>query len=467
MMLKNIYRCLGAVLMGAACVACASDEPRPDTPDQGNAKVGITISAASLGSKTRAFSDDELLEGTPSYNELIVNWFVAFCHKDGGLTKVDRVVTGKPGGGGTGNPTGVWNDRVQTEIPRGTYTVIAFANMDNDKLAEKFAVGTPLPAAWKDEVWDKAFTEKDNSRIPMSGYREDVQINQTVNEEFAIEVVRMLSKVEFAIKNESQQSITISGISLTPVYNGDIYLFPDYTAYGGAGRPVQDTQSPTTPPRFPQEIGPDDVETYTMNPTNNNVLAKDAVVRNNFYIKESLSSPHPTDHFHIALTLKRWDATEEQVLYSLADDNLKFFYRNDYVLFPILISDYMPVIRVYDYPPIGGYPVEVEDNGTEFYANFQYSGSFDIEACLVNTAGTVVVVKPKEKGTDTDYVECIIPDDMKDRLTLTYDPAEMRWHGDFNKTDAATEPLKVILKFHIKSASGELVYTRTLYLLSK
>ena len=432
---RYIYPYAAALLTGMVAVSCASESA--EAPDNGlPAPVGISITAAPQGVSTRAFLPGELTEDPASSSELINNWIVFFTQ--GGV-----VISFEEGG----STTGVWNDRVQTELPRGRYTVLAFANMDNEKLKDLFKEGKRLPEDWQNLMNDEK-NEDNRPLIPMSGYRE-INVTQTVNETFSIEVVRMLAKVQFAFKNESQTRVSIEKIEFQPVYDGDIYLFPEEG--NGASRFVEGEYP------APQNYGMRTIAPELSLPNFNDTA------RSTFYIKESAAKGnHPTDHFHIGISLKRGDDETENATYALASDELQTILRNDYVLFPVVISDYIPRLEVYDYPPIGGYPVQVESNGNEFYATFSSSGAFDIEAKLVNSAGETVVVSEKRSDTDTEYVECIISDQLQKELSLTYDPIEEMWHGDFKKGANPNAPIILTFKFHI----GNLIYTRSLHLLS-
>ena len=432
---RYIYPYAAALLTGMVAVSCASESA--EAPDNGlPAPVGISITAAPLGVSTRGFADEELTEEPASSSELINNWIVFF-------TQGGEVISFEEGG----STTGVWNDRVQTELPRGRYTVLAFANMDNEKLKDLFKEGEALPKDWQNLMNDEK-NEDNIPLIPMSGYRE-INVTQTVNETFSIEVVRMLAKVQFAFKNESQTPVSIEKIEFQPVYNGDIYLFPEE---GNGDNRFVEGKYPN-----PQNYGMRTIAPALSLPNFNDKA------RSTFYIKESAAKGnHPTDHFHIGISLKRGDDETENATYALASDELQTILRNDYVLFPVVISDYIPRLEVYDYPPIGGYPVQVESNGNEFYATFSSSGAFDIEAKLVNSAGETVVVSEKRNDTDTEYVECIISDQLQKELSLTYDPIEEMWHGDFKKGANPNAPIILTFKFHI----GNLIYTRSLHLLS-
>lgn len=451
-----IYPFAAAILSGMAVTSCVSDNPESPLPI-GDGTVGITISAAPLGSSTRGFNPGELTEDQAQPNELIQNWLVLIVQ---GNTIV-KIIEGQPGGFIEGRPQSVWNDQIREELAPGTYSFIAFANMDNKELKEIYK---EMTINW-DELDNQTFNEAlmYEGLIPMSGYLKGVTVQNTINETFSIEVVRLLSKVQFAFKNESASTITINKIDFQPVYDDDIYLFPDYTAYESFGRPIPDTTNPLIPPRFPKNTNP---KYLTKSLFLNLSIDNGKIDRSTTYIKESIAEGnHPTDHFHIGITLKRGDQTEEIATYALADDNLKFFYRNDYVLFPIVISDYRPMLNVYDYPPIGGYPVQVENKGTEFYATFSSSGAFDIDARLIDSTGKELTVDDTPGADKTYYVQCDYDKEIYKGLNLTYDSTTRRWNGYFEMgaENKVNEPIVITFTFTIDN----LEYTRTLYLRSK
>lgn len=458
---KKIISFVAAILSIPAVTSCVSDDGEP-TPQPTDRSYSITfnISAASPSKPTtRAtdnFTDTEIAETSTAANELINNWVLAFIRDN----NIVAIADGKPGSGGTSGASGVWNDRVNIELPRGTYSAVAFANMDVTKLKDHLG-NLDFSGDWKNHVYDETLTASDNSLIPMSGYLEDFTVQGSVNEEFAIEVVRMKVKIEYAIKNLSSEKIQIISFSMTPVYTGPIFLFPEYDK-----KPVPDTQEPVNGPRLPasEADAPDPYIKLEEQARTNFVLDanSDKLEHGNFYIKESIATGnHPTDHFHIGLKLKRCDSAAEDVSYALADDALKFIYRNDHILFPIVITDYVPEFEVIDFPPIGGYPVRLEAVNNEFYATFSNSGAFDISARLRDSRGKTVAILPYD-GTDTQenyvrYLGSISPEDFE----LTYEPTLATWQGNFPQGSNR----HIILKFEFKI--GHLIYIRTLHLISK
>lgn len=448
-----IYTLAAALLIGGAVASCTSaDDPVPT--DAGTpATVGITLKATPMSasgplSKADPFITD-VTEGKILPGELIQNWVVAFVQDD----KVVKLAENQ----GDDYANGVWDDVVNVELQKGDYTVIALANMNKKKVTAALPVGTTLATDWKKGGLDKAKEEALflKGKVPMSGFIKKVTVKGTVNETFAIELVRMLCKVEYAVLNKSTKKIEVNNFNLNPVYQGDICVF-DYLN----NKPEPGT-SPTEHPVYPVTNPKEYYSQSTINSTISLDAGSEEVIRNHFYIKESEAKYHPTGHFRIGLSLTRGGSTED-VSYALAADKLEYFYRNDYVLFPIVITDYVPEFEVLDYPPIGGYPVNVTSENNEFYAHFSYSGAFDISARLRDSAGKTVVIEPfnsQAVPAQTQYVDCVSSDPAG--LIPKYEPSLGVWQGNF---DQGTHNGKIVLTF--KFVIGELEYTRHLHLLS-
>lgn len=455
---------MSLILIGVIS-SCSKAEDDPDYPASGEpVEVSFTLSAdyqTDRLTRNGSFTDEELTEGQTLATELIQNWVVVVFQN----SKVVAIAEKDP----EATTDGVWNDRVKIELPKGTYTAMAFANMDNQSVKTALPIGTTLTNAdWKDFVITKS-TEAllAEGKIPMAGYLGNIMVKGIVNEGFAIELVRMLCKVEFTFKNLSQDPVTVKEISLNPVYDGHIYCFAEYE------KMPEPDMDPVYEPRFPTKAdGLSHYNTYTHTLSGFSLQSSSNgeadTERTHFYIKESMAvGNHPTDHFHIGLKLTRGTTTED-ASYALAEDALKYFYRNDYVLFPIVISDYVPEFEVRDYPPIGGYPVSVTSNGTEFYATFSSSGSFAIKARLRDSNGNTAAIKAYTEGSNQDSYVKYIPAE-NETFSLTYDAADEVWRGNFDVTQDASKHIVLTFEFYISnpgSQSGGLTYTRTLHLLS-
>ena len=457
-----IYPLTVAILSGMAVSSCSSTDSEPIIPDNGETsatgRITMSISAAPLAvSSTRANFPELPAES----KELINEWYIAFVDVDGNVVAVED----------NSKLPGVWNDVVSTELQLNKiYTAFAFANFQDSPKAsdgnEKYSGSAEYAKTLglekgkrinindiKESVYsDKRLYLNKEELIPMAGYLEFTP-KGTVNETFAIEVVRLYSRVEFAFVKNINTKIKINSISLDHINSGSINLMPDYNK-----KPYPDNEWPGNNPSLPSEenttseikLNLNDFEVQDDSGEGND----DPAQRIRFYIKESIVNKG--ERFKIGLNLERIDGDNEveESIERLTDENLRFFYRNDYVLFPITFN-YTPEIRVYDYPPIGGYPVKVTNVGTAYTAMFSSSGAFDIETSLVDRDGKIIKL-----GTDegkSNYVEWTLPKTPED-LKLEFDEKSKRWVGDFPFD--YKESITIDFKFHV----GDLIYSRSLTL---
>ena len=460
-----IYPLTIAILSGVAVSSCSSSDIEPVVPGNGetstSGRITMSISAAPLsGRSTRADFPELPAESA----ELINEWYIAFLDETGNVVAVED----------NGSLAGVWNDVVSTELELyKTYTALAFANFNGlPKLKEGDTYSSSAEYAQSlglvkggtnvDLTEIKESIYKDGIKylnkgdlIPMSGYLEFTP-RGTVNEIFAIEVVRLYSRVEFAFEKNVDDDIIINSISLGSVNVGSISLMPNYDK-----KPKPNT-TPGNSPIFPTT----EVNYETITPgmsalsVPNEKEGDDITsIRPRFYIKESVVDKD--ERFKIGINLTRGSGTDAvtETIEALTDKELRFFYRNDYVLFPIKFN-YTPEIKVYDYPPIGGYPVQVTvANGTEYTAMFSSSGAFDIETSIVDKNGNVIELGSEGNG-NTNYVEWNTADKPAG-FNISYDSVSKRWFGGFPL--GYDKPIRIDFKFHV----GDLVYSRSLTLIGR
>ena len=455
-----------AILTGLAVSSCSDSKIDPLVPEPGEIpdirSVMLSLSPVSMSQLTRAVYPEHSAEP----GELIQEWYIAII--DVTTETVVAVERGRdlP-------ESGVWNDVVNTKLELfKKYTAFAFANFKNAtslngeeqisyknsadfaqnflnlKVGEKVKIG---------DILEKVYTDgkdllKENDLIPMAGYL-DFTPQGTVNEVFSIEVVRLYSRVEFAFVKNVDPIIRINEISLGDVNTGSIVLMPDYT-----NKPIPN-ENPDKDPEIPDNSKYVSV-IYT--PASRIEVPDDGdgdvSLRTRFYIKESVVNDD--NRFKIGINLTRGTGKKAitETVEVLTNSDLKSFYRNDYVLFPITFNN-TPEIKVYDYPPIGGYPVQVEANGTEYTAMFSSSGAFDIETSIVDKNGNVIELGSEGNG-NTNYVEWNTADKPAG-FNISYDSVSKRWFGDFPL--GYDEPIRIDFKFHV----GDLVYSRSLTLIGR
>ena len=355
-MKRRLFFYLVSVLSFEAFTACDSEEREPDR----------ALSSAIVSIHTRSISTRADLSESPAQeNELINGWWIAFVDKN---DKVAALFKSKDG------LTACSEDEVEGLLPTGNYTAYAFANVTPEELKRRtgleFMEDSQSPKL--DDIRGIKWTNLENGfsgNIPMCGWKE-INVRGTVEEKFAIEVVRMLGKVEFSFANRSSKDISLKEITFGPLNTGDVVMMPDYNKLA----------TPNSDGMKPELLSGTGTENYSYKLSENGMTLTAGVEnggRAHFYVRESVADSHPTGHFHFSLKISR-EGNEEELLYALTD-NLTYINRNDYILIPVNFHDYSFKPEVLFYPPIGGYPPVVsEDKNDEYYIKFGTGGFFEI-----------------------------------------------------------------------------------------
>lgn len=350
------------VLCVSLFASCAEQD---DNTINGGETVNASFTVVTRSSGARAVSDE-----VPE-NELIKSWWIAFVDKnDGGIVRdiaqSDAAL----------DPTEM--DFVDILLPAGNYYAYAFANITPGLLAEKtgitFTKGAKAPS--HADIIGCEWSNMENglgpdTDIPMSGWLE-INVKGNVNEPYAIEVIRMLAKIEFEFTNATGSDVTVTGITFGSLNTGKIPLMPGYAALDAGTAPTLISDAAAT-------------ETIDV-PLSRALNLTDAVTASDhFYVRESLAGSHPTGHFHFAVKMKRGTA-EQEVRYALTDE-LTYINRNDYILIPVKLTKWYMRVETLFYPPIGGYPPIVEEvNDNEYYIKFGTQGEFAITPVLIDAA---------------------------------------------------------------------------------
>lgn len=388
MKIKHIYKSILLVamtLLPLGCSKSSNDEP-PVT------RTGSVI--------VRVADDPNALA-----NEMIHSWWVAFVSDKNG--KVEKITQS-----GTLPADGVSQDIVDTEIAAGTYTVYGFANMTPEDLNAATGLkfekgkqpqhnGSPVSHAQIMELtWNMAYafggtsTVQDwqkGALVPMTGFLQGVELNRTLNKDYALEVVRLVAKMEISFTSTSKQSVKVNGISMSPYTTEDINAFPTYSTLGGVPDFTQTENGTLTHPLaatitfFPGTEGVDEPKTEW------------------FYLRECVArtqsdenvteAPDAANLFRFTLNVAKGTDAAKEVNFVV--DGFGHVNRNDFIRIPVNFSDVsdldVKIIPTF-YPPIGGYPAM---NFTESRENavttitFGTQGYFEFDPVLLLMSGEV------------------------------------------------------------------------------
>lgn len=186
------------------------------------AEVKIQLYTKTSDALTRA----TLGETDASPHELIKSWRVVFVDKNNIVAKIASSTLADP----------VSMDIINTVLPAGHYTAYAFANITEDYLKERTGISFTEGERVESDVVENAIIGLSNGTIkkasgleyiPMAGKLE-ITAKGGVNEPYAIEVVRLLGKVEFAFANMIEAPVKVKSIGFGLLHEGPVRLLPDY-----------------------------------------------------------------------------------------------------------------------------------------------------------------------------------------------------------------------------------------------
>lgn len=250
------------------------------------------------------------------------------------------------------------------ELTAGPKTLYGFANLTAEMLNEasldnnSLTVGSAFPAAVADALCNTA--GRNGNYIPMSN-KQEITVTKLPGQKYIIELIRLMCKITFTVKNESGYGIELRQIVTNPVTTLDspVYLLP-HTRNGGDCV-------------LPGEAKTDSIVWAW--PATDQKLSKDATSSEfTIYLNESKVANDGWFTFQLN-TLK-----EEKLNYDrFSISNTRALNRNDHLPVNITLTDFNLKLDVQSYPPIGGYPsVDVPMKDKEYYAHFPGGGPFII-----------------------------------------------------------------------------------------
>lgn len=420
---NKIHR-LSIIFLISLLAACAS-ETSGDSPEleEGNL-TEVTFTLSSHYSSDNISRADDGIPKDPEYdNEKIKDWFLVFVDKDG---KVRKILNRHDAETGITNSGAVEVETFKCILPSGSYSIYAFANISRAELSAaagvSFATDMPMPESLLTSIWnglndtdgkhdasDEAVTHfgvlnvanatgvsNDNLNlwdigysedggnpgkpIPMTGYVNGIRVNNTIEESFSIEVVRMVAKIQFLFSNNSGSDITVNNVSLSPVTVTPVSLFQNYNVLGNSAFTALNnaeyarlTYTPSGGVSVPNG-------TSSTNPKSCS-----------FYIKESLSAYANEGAFTVWLNVSHKDGGQNIEQYTLTQKIKDYINRNDWIAIPISLSRYDLSVEALFYPPIGGYPAVLSTTDTDGSQVFTFGteGEFSIVPKIIDKlAGT-------------------------------------------------------------------------------
>lgn len=409
-----------AGFMAAGC----SNNPIEESIEQGNVQFVISAPVGNLLSRA-ANMGEYVAEATA--NELIKSYVVAVTPR--GSNNIVAFVT-KSG------LAGVESDPVDLELRPGEYTVYGFANIPTSYLeghnikkggtipTTPTALGdirTLIPGIPTDAgkpfqgptlVPASLLGTTDFLAIPMTSISgQDVTVTERVSQTFGIEVRRMMAKLQFDFRNPTPQDVYVHSISV-----GDMTL-NKLTAPESPGTPVKpfllmNPEEARTPVGAELEkVFPADLQKTTLTYNYGTAplkLDKDYDYEHcklttglfnpdvapsasaSFYVLESAAHTEGINpntfqlDFNVTNTSDGSSPLGDNMRYALTTSDgskpgaFNLIHRNDWIIIPITIGEWVMDLTALSYPPIGGYPDAKVTSDQENIFSVKFSAPGDI-----------------------------------------------------------------------------------------
>lgn len=355
---------LGALLMQG----CATDEV-VESPNN----VQFVISAPYASNATRAANEGAYVaEATPA--ELMKKYAVAVTVK--GSNSIVGFATKDELGDELG---GIESDVVDLQLRPGEYTVYGFANIDFATLEDLgikeggtirtdiSTLRTLVPSTTlfggTELVHSSKLGTTEFPAIPMTSIAgQDVTVTERVNQTFGIEVRRMLAKLQFDFRNPTAKDIQLKSIAVSNMTHnvktasGEL---PIRLMNYEEGRDAIDLPTDVKIKKLSHDYGTSPIllnKGFTGKVGDSPKTA--AQHTEVFYVMESKADAE-AKAFELDFELDEVPSPglPDKMRYALTDPNtLTLIHRNDWVVIPVTLGDWVMELQAMSYPPIGGYP---------------------------------------------------------------------------------------------------------------
>lgn len=273
--------------------------------------------------------------------------------------------------------SGVEESLVDLQLRPGNYSVYGFANIDAAELAALgIKEGGTIPAnigTLRTRISSSLFSgtnlvpasqlgTTDFPAIPMTSVAgQDITVTERVNQTFGIEVRRMLAKLQFDFRNPTAKDIELQSIAVsnmtqnvaTPGGDDPILLMNYEEGRGTIDLPTDVVikklgHSYTTPVLLNKGFTGKYSDTPKTAPQYSET----------FYVLES-EADKAIKSFQLDFELDEVPSPglPDKMRYALTDPNtLTLIHRNDWIVIPVTLGDWVMELQALSYPPIGGYP---------------------------------------------------------------------------------------------------------------
>lgn len=315
--------------------------------------------------------------------------------------------------------------QTSVELPAGTYTGYAFANLLDNLTEDSKGIITllegDLASITKNAlnttvslIDAKSFTLAEGGKsIPMSSYETTITVEANTENTARIVLFRMLGKVEITITDQTgnNETKTLKSLSMGNFRNGPIHLLPySYSEGKITLNNITQADQDLLQPKFDLVAQGATVGTYTHTvdlPENGETIAENGNTYT-FYAFETGTESNKNATLSLSVGINERTP-------SVKTTDFSFMRRNDWLKIPVAITNIESVIRFKNMRmPIGGLPYEVSYGGedgiqilvdavNEVASDYAGPVRIEVEVKSINstiTAPTILYTNATGEGTD-------------------------------------------------------------------
>ena len=462
--LKDTYKHMAAVasaLLLALSVlpACSDDEGGGPSEEEGKLyTLTIALNASSNYAPVTKADAPEWADEADVYERRIEKCWVVLFNTEGTCVASVNTIDFISEGAEDNNEQLV--SQTSVELPAGTYTGYAFANLDNLTEDSKDIITLlegDLASITKDAlntsvslIDAKSFTLAEGGKsIPMSSYETTITVQANTENTARIVLFRMLGKVEITITDQTgnNETKTLKSLSMGNFRTGPIHLLP-YSEGEITLNNITQADQDLLQPKFDLIADNTGVGTYrhtvtlpadgeTIDPTDGNTYT--------FYAFETGTKSNTNAALSISIGVNDRPA-------SVKPTDFSFMRRNDWLRIPVAITNIESVFRFKNMRmPIGGLPKEIiygEDDGIQILVDAvnevepDYAGpvQIEVEVKSINNSIIPTILYTNTTAAGSERSAAILTDNT-DGLLINKDTGEpLANETDFDVVASPDEP---------------------------
>lgn len=382
--MKHFFSAILLLCVGVFLTACSESIDEEYAANYGKmVDVRINIAAEAPTHQTRAANEGQYVADVEPW-ELMKQYRVAFT--DPGSGKIYAIID-------KFLDSTAEADYIDAQLRAGQYKVYGFVNIPYATLDDMgIKKGETMPDLTNtryaiDQYFSTTFGEK---LLPMETFKNDfdngvnigipmtsingqtVNVTERINQTFGVEVRRLFAKLQFDYSYRmpvGTPNLVLKSQSIKNITFGSNVLLMNYEE----GRD-EINKGASLPFKQLSHVYGTEGKTLVANGDTGGKLFSQC-----FYVLES-HGDKDTNSFELDFDIEKADGTtpaEDKVRYAITQqETVTLIHRNDWIIIPVNVGEWLMDMEVYCYPPIGGYPEAHVDKESEtvFHVTFDSPG---------------------------------------------------------------------------------------------